>query len=96
MARLPQLGLSEADIIERGHRAARLLGDAVFLGAIDDLSDYHLAALVAAPPGEQGREAREYHHLLHYALSELGGQIQGYVDTGLVAEARQQALESED
>lgn len=66
-------------ILERGRNARELIASATFQSVVDDLSSYHLRALVAAPPGDTGRDAREHHHLLHYALSEIAAQLTGYV-----------------
>lgn len=68
-------------ILDRGQAAALLMADETFLSVVDDLSQYHLAAIVAAPPGDRGREARDHHHLLHFALSEIAGELQGRVQT---------------
>ena len=68
-------------ILDRGQAAALLMADETFLSVIDDLSQYHLAAICAARPGEAGREARDHHHLLHYALSEIAGELAGRVQT---------------
>ncbi len=62
-------------IIERGTRAGRLLSDPDFLGVVDDLSAEYLAQLVAAPPGDGGREARDYAHLMHHALSQIVSEL---------------------
>lgn len=52
---------------------------------MDDLTNYHLSALVAAPPGDRGKDARDYHHLLQHALTELVGQLKSYVEAGEAA-----------
>lgn len=65
--------------LDRGHSARALLSDSTFLSVLDDLSTHHLAAIVAAPPGPRGVEARDYHHLLHYALSEIAADLQGRI-----------------
>ena len=71
-----------AEIIQRGRRAAALMMSDVFNDAIADLSTYHLSAMAAARPGEDDREARDYHHLMHYALSELVTQLKTQADAG--------------
>lgn len=62
-------------VVERGERAGSLLRNGDFLGVVDDLSNYHLAALVAAPPGEAAREARDHHHLMHHALTQIVAEL---------------------
>lgn len=74
-------------IIERGRNAAALVNNPTFQAVVDDLTSYHLSALVAAPPGERGKDARDYHHLLQHALTELCGQLAGYVEAGEAAYA---------
>ncbi len=82
-------------IIERGQRATRLLDDETFRWIVDDLTNYHLAALVAARPVKDA-DAIEYHHTLQHALSEIVASLQGYSETGrkmeavLAAEAEQE------
>lgn len=78
-------------VIERGDKATSLLSNAAFLGIVDELTTMHLSALVAAPPGDAGREARDYHHLMQHSLTELVQTLQGYADAG---EATKQALGS--
>jgi len=63
-------------LIERGAAAKRLLDDPTFCAVVDDLTNYNLSALCAAKPGDAGREAREYHHLLQYALTEICRELQ--------------------
>lgn len=63
------------EVLERGRLAQELLDNPTFIDVINDLSAYHLAAICAAKPGEASREAREYHHTLHYALSEITGEL---------------------
>lgn len=65
-------------VIDRGINARELLQNPTFLAVIDDLSNYHVTAMVASPPGEAAREAREHHHLLHYAVCEIVQTLQGY------------------
>jgi hypothetical protein len=69
-------------IIERGDRARQLLADDAFKWIVDDQTNYHLAALVAAPPGPKGADAVAYHHLQQNALSELVAALQGYAQAG--------------
>lgn len=65
-------------VLARGQRAAGLLADSTFLAVVDDLSNYHLAAMCACQPGERHRETRDYHHTLHFALCETVQTLQGY------------------
>ena len=68
-------------IIQRGHDARDLIGQATFMRVVDDLSHYHLAGIVGAPPGEKGREARDHHHLMHFALNEIAAELAQRVQT---------------
>lgn len=69
-------------VIERGQRAADLLSHESFTWIVDDQTQFHLAALVASPPGASGLEAREHHHLQQHALTELVATLQGYAQAG--------------
>lgn len=69
-------------VIEAGRAARELLDSAAFVSSVNALSNYHLAAICATPPGAKGREDREYHHLLHFALGEIVSELQGRVATG--------------
>jgi hypothetical protein len=66
-------------VLEMGRCASELLDSEPFTTTVNDLSNYHLAAIVAAKPGEAGREARDHHHLLHYALGQIVGELQARV-----------------
>lgn len=79
-------------VIDRGIRAGDLLANGSFAWIVDDQTTYHLAALVAAPPGPRGADAVAYHHLQQHALSELVASLRGYVEAG---EAMQRALADE-
>lgn len=72
--------------MERGRKAAALLSDPTFQWVVDDQTNYHLAALVAAPPGPSGADAITYHHLLQHALSELVATLQGHAQAGAAME----------
>ena len=76
--------------IERGQAVARLMAEDAFHEAVNDVSTIHLEGMSSAPPGETGKDARDYHHMLHYALAELIGTLRGYVSAG--EEAMQLAL----
>ena len=79
-------------VIDRGIRAGDLLANESFGWIVEDQTTYHLAALVAAPPGPRGADAVSYHHLQQHALSELVASLRGYVEAG---EAMQRALADE-
>lgn len=64
-------------ILDRGDAARELLGNSAFLAVLDDLSTFHLSALVAASPGERDRETRDHHHTMHTAIREIAQDIQG-------------------
>jgi len=75
-----QLTPAEIDLVlTRGEDAALLMQNAAFLNVIDDISNFHLSALVAAPPGASSLEAREYHHTMHTAIREVAQEIQSRV-----------------
>jgi hypothetical protein len=66
-------------ILEIGAKARALLDDPAFQDVVNHLSDYHLAALVAAPPGPASADAREHHHLMHHALTQIVAEISSRV-----------------
>lgn len=70
-------------VLDRGLNAQELLQNSTFLAVIDDLSNYHVTAMVASPPGEAARAAREHHHLLHFAICEIVSTLQGYASTAI-------------
>ena len=77
------MNLDEAQfIVERGNKAKALLENDAFIWIVDDQTQYHLAALIASPPGPSGAEAVSYHHTQQYALTELVASLQGYVAAG--------------
>lgn len=81
----PDVDLEE--VIRRGKAAATLLKDESFVATMNDLSDYHLAALAATRPIPAEAEARDYHHLLLYALREIVSDLEGRRDVAEKAEA---------
>lgn len=68
-----------AEILRRGDEARVLLEHPAFISVLNDLSTLHLSGMVSSPPGPAGAEAREHHHLMHCALSEIAGQLKAYV-----------------
>jgi len=76
-------------VIERGRKSASLLANEAFLWIVDDQTNYHLAALVAAPTGPAGADAVIYHHQQQHALTELVASLSGYAEAG---EQQQAAL----
>lgn len=50
-----------------------------------DLENYHLSAMVSAPPGEDARTARDHHHVMLHALRELAEQLVLYVTAAVEA-----------
>lgn len=68
--------------VERGLRAASLLANPDFLWIIDDLTSFHLSALVAAKPGPAEADAVQYHHTMQHALTEIVGTLQQYAQVG--------------
>lgn len=69
-------------VVERGEKARALLENEAFLWIVDQQTNFHLAALVAAPPGPSGADAVAYHHNQQYALTELVATLGGYVQAG--------------
>lgn len=65
-------------VIERGRDAERLLADPTFEAVMNDLSNWHVAAMIAAPPGSPGAESREHHHRLTFALREIVDTLKGH------------------
>ena len=88
---------SNGSVLERGANAQELLMNKTFLAVIDDLSNQHVMAMVATPPGEAHRAAREHHHLLHHAVCEIVQTLQGYASAALEMErAARDDLEEEE
>lgn len=84
-------------VIDRGIRAADLLANESFGWVINDQTNYHLAALVAAPPGPRGADAVSYHHSMQHTLSELVAALRGYAEAGeAMQKAIQEMAETED
>jgi len=79
-----------AAVLNRGEAAKEILESTAFLEIVDDMTQQHLAQLVACPPGEKHRDAREHAHLLQFALTEIVSTLRGYVAT---AEDLRRALE---
>lgn len=63
-------------IIAQGEAAERLLRNQDYVEVLNTLSDFHLAALVACPPGPTHSETREHHHLMIHALQEINSEVQ--------------------
>lgn len=83
-------------IIDRGQRATHLLADETFRWIVDDQTNYHLAALVAARPVKDA-DAISYHHTLQHALMELVSSLQGHAEVGRkMEEALAKQAEDED
>lgn len=80
-------------VLDRGSVAADLLAHPAYTTAMQELENYHLTAMVSAPPGDTAREARDHHHLMLHALRELAEQLAMHV--AAAAEARE-ALKDTD
>jgi hypothetical protein len=50
----------------------------------------------AAKPGPEEREAREYHHLIHYALREILMELKGRAEAGADLKARLNVTDEDD
>ena len=72
-------------IIEQGHHAAAVLESEHFMAVVDQQTNYHMAAIVAARPVID-RDAIDYHHSIQHALSELVALLRGQVDAGKAME----------
>lgn len=75
-------------VIRRGEAAQALMDSAAFHEAVDDLSDFHLKALVACQPGDQDRQTRDYHHMMHTAVMEIAQTVQMRAQAGVALQAR--------
>lgn len=80
------------EVIRRGRNAKALLNSQEFIDTVNGLTNMHLAALCACKPGEASRDAREHHHLMQFALTEIVAELQGYADTG---QAMEDAIEND-
>jgi hypothetical protein len=70
-------------------RAARELTESpAYQTVMQALEAYHVAAMVAAPEGPDGRAEREHHHRLLYALRELAGNLAARVLAAAEIETR--------
>lgn len=83
-----------AIVIERGHRASDLLANPAFTWIIDDLTQLHLAGLVAAKPGET--DAINYHHAMQHTLTEIVSVLTGYAQAGAAQQAVIDAINGDD
>ena len=92
-----QLNLEEMQaILEFGDAAQELMLHPAFHTVLDYLSNYHLSALVAAPIGESGREARDHHHTMHTALREIATEITSRISAADEIRARFDAVSEQD
>ncbi len=69
-------------VVLAGRQAEELLVSPAFVDTMNDLSNLHLSALVAAEPTPSTREARDYHHTMLHALQELETQIRTRIAYG--------------
>jgi hypothetical protein len=68
-------------VLERGERARELLESTAFIEIVDDMTQQHIAQLVACPPGAKYQDAREHAHLMQHGLTEIVATIRSYVAT---------------
>lgn len=69
--------------IERGNAMKQALENPALVEAVDHLSTYHLAAMVACRPGYSAdAEALAHHHACHHAITELLAQMAQWMETG--------------
>lgn len=79
--------------IERGNAMRGALDNPSFVEAVEHLSTYHMAAMVACRPGYSAdAEALAHHHSCHHAITEILAQMAQWSDAG---EAAARALEWE-
>lgn len=81
---LPEIDYEDAQrVISRGYKAEALLDNEAFTWIINDQTQYHLAALIAADPATtQGAEDARSHHVQQRALTGIVEALQGYVAAG--------------
>jgi hypothetical protein len=100
-ARRPSTGPSRKDdplnlpenfeeVLEAGRAARGLAESPAYKDAMRDLEAYHIGAMVAAPEGPSGVDARDHHHRMLHALRELAGEIAA---RALAADEIEKALE---
>lgn len=65
-------------LLERGEQASFVLAHPMFEGAMNDLANYHTVAMIEAPEGPLGADAREHHHRMLLACREIVDQLRGY------------------
>ena len=75
-------------VLDRGDDASRLLANPTFEAVMNDLSNFHLSAMVATPSGPLGAETRDYHHGLLAALREVHEALTGHVAAAAEMRAR--------
>lgn len=85
--------LSREELIQRGLDAEALLASPAYAQALNDLADFHLAAITSSPPA--ARDTREWHYTMTQALRELHDQLQSYATVKQEIEA-QADLETEE
>jgi hypothetical protein len=69
--------------IERGSAMQAVLDLPAFHEAVDFLTQYHTAAIVACRPGYAAdAEALSHHHLMQHALTEIVAQLQQWATVG--------------
>lgn len=58
-----------------GHAARALLQAPSYVAAVQHLEVYHTSAMLSAPEGSRGVDAREHHHRMLCALREIHGEL---------------------
>jgi hypothetical protein len=72
--------------VERGQAMDTALDSEPFKEAVDHLTSYHLAALIACRPGYAAdAEALAFHHSQHHALAEIIAQMVQWSAAGRAA-----------
>jgi uridylate kinase len=73
--------------VERGAAMQACLDSPAFKEAVDHLTNYHVAAMVACRPGYTAdADALAHHHLMQHALTEIVATMQQWASVGAQAQ----------
>lgn len=65
----------EEEALEVGRACRDLIESPAYATVMQSLEAFHVAAMIAAPEGPSGADARDHHHRLLYALREIAGDF---------------------
>ena len=82
--------------IEEGIAAAAVLSSPAFCRVLDDLTNMHIARMLAAPVGAAGQEERERNHALQAALTEITQELMARKAVGEQAQERLHEVDNDD